>query len=173
MTDDFTPWLLTSGEAVLAQAKLAVDTITEGDIAAYPSLGPPVAELCDRLTIHLVTLGPNASSQKVMNETSGCAPGLSPILVGAWEVQLWRNCYPGLSVANGRITVPSLAALEQMSSGMYAQGQALYAGLVAGYTGGFPEMPACASKVLIGALAPLPPQGTAVGWRVPLTIEYG
>lgn len=168
-----TDWLYDSGDAVLATAKLAVDTAHAGDIASFVSLGKPVAVPCDRLSINLQNLQPDAGSQRQMASISGCSPGLYPTLVGNWEIQLWRSCYPSLSVQNDTILLPELESLVTANTDLYAQAQALYAAIIAGYAEGFPDLPACVDKVTFGALAPLEPQGKMAGWKVPVVIEYG
>jgi hypothetical protein len=150
------------GEAILGSAVLGLEPYlpTEGcneTFDTYVSMGQPVAEFCDALSVNLVSFGPSGTLR-----LSECSTGVWPDLVAEWRVELWENCYPTLDDAGNP---PTFDALHQVNEHIYAHGLALYNASLAGWLNKTATYPPKVQNVTFGPLTPAGPQGGAVGWK--------
>ena len=163
-------FLYDTGQAILAAALTGLEPFIPPDSCgqscdAFVSMGPPVAEFCDALSIHLLSYGP--TGQRVF--PSECADGAYPQQVAKWQVQLWENCYPGATTEGG----PSVELLDHVNEHVYAHGIATYVAVVSGWADKSIVLPPQVTSLTFGDLTPLGPQGLAVGWKFDVAAVVG
>lgn len=138
----------------------------------YVSMGPPVAEFYDALTIHLVRYGPTVQAGR-MDGMAACNTGVYPQQEALWTLRLWENQYPAAEEQDDQIIVPAPERLHAVNEWLYAHGIAIYNAVVAAAAAGSLGLPPVVSKARIGDLTPLGPQGLAAGWGFNVTTVIG
>lgn len=178
--DSECPWLWQTAEALRDAALVGlapyippVDSGCEDDFATYISMGQPVAEMRDGLSVNLVnvTMEPDSARQKA--RFSGCGDRFHPALQATWNIELWENGYPVVEKAGGGWVVPAPDLLTAVNQHVYTHGIAMYAALHAAQADNTLDLPANTSRVTVGQMVPLPPLGAAVGWRIGVVTVHG
>lgn len=174
-------FLVLIGEALLTAGLVGLAPYlppTEGPCAdpfsSYVSMGPPVAEFYDALSVHLVSYGQTPESTGRLNRIPDNPPGVYPMNQAVWRVSLWENQYPAVQVEGDEIIYfPTPEAIHAVNRHVYAHGIAAYdATQTAIYHGGIrDDLPAKVEKVTLGTMFPLGPQGMAVGWAWDVVTE--
>lgn len=172
-------WLADAGAEVLAAALDGLLPFIpptggpcEDTFDTYLSMGPPVAEQYDALSIYLLRLGPTPTAATRMAANGSC-DGIYPKLQAQWEVQLWLNCWPQARRVEDHFVLPAPEKLSNAAEWMLAYGIATYNSTMLASIGDTWEMPAQITNVSIGDLTPLGPQGQAVGWKFPISMVVG
>ena len=137
----------------------------------YVSMGPPVAEFYDALSIHLVSFGaPPARRAPASSNT-----GVWPVQVAEWDMRLWENVYPvPRSAGEGVIAVPPPAEYQAVNRHVYAHGTAIHNALTTAQVANTLGLPRWVDKVTIGALKPISSalgESGAVGWKIEVATE--
>lgn len=158
------------GEAILALGLVGLEPFLPTDECGYDfhtylSMGKPVAEFYDALSIHLADFGPDPRAT-----INACASGLWPTLIATWQVELWENCYP---VVDDNGIPPTADELNRVNRFVYAHGLAVYNAVLAGWLNKTGIFPPAVDGIRFGPMQPLGPQGTAVGWKFTVTTELG
>ena len=158
------------GEAILALGLVGLEPFLPVgecgyDFHTYLSMGRPVAEFYDALSVHLTDFGPDQRTS-----ISSCASGVWPTLIATWQVELWENCYP---VVDDNGIPPTADELNRVNRFVYAHGLAVYNALLAGWLNKTGIFPPAVGQIRFGPLQPLAPQGAAVGWKFTVITELG
>ncbi len=169
-------FLYDTAEALLAAAADGLDPFLPpadcDTFDTYVSMNAPVAEFYDALSIHLVRYGATNSAAN-MGNLAACNPGVYPQQRADWTIRLWENQYPAAEETDEQIVVPSPDRLSAVNEWLYAHGIAIYNAVVAGAVAGSLGLPPQVSKVLVGDLTPLGPQGASAGWSFNVTTVIG
>ena len=174
-------WLAAAGNEILSAALDGLAPFippTSGPCAdtfeTYLTMGPPVAEFYDALSVHLETFGPTPSAVRAREATS-CPSGLFPQQQARWVVTLMENCWPPARREGETIHVPPPEDLNAAAEWSYAHGIAMYEAVVTAMVKNSWEMPTQVTSVVVGDLKPVgpQPQGLAVGWRFPVDTVIG
>lgn len=143
----------------------------------YVSMGQPVAELYDALSVYLVSYGLTPESSGWQGRHSRDVLGVSPQFQAVWDMALLENCYPVAEKnAEGDIIyLPTADALHDVNRYVYAHGIGAYDALSVAITQGTLPNPVGPTgrprveKHQLGPMLPQGPQGAAVGWRWQIT----
>lgn len=154
--------------AELLDASAAALATTPGGApgSRYVSMGPPVYDCCDLLTVHAAETTP-----VVMAESGSQAmPQLRPAVPMVGLVVTALRCYPIIE-GGVSIGVPNAATLGAVSRDLYGDGWTLlfYLRGLARSNRLFADRPCRA--VAIGPLAPTPTQGGCAGWTVTVVVQ--
>lgn len=177
-------FLFQTGEAILLAALIGLgpylpdpDGPCAEEFATYVSMGPPVAEFYDALSIYLVSYDQTAESKARMARVTDNPRHVLPVFIATWRMSLWENSYPAAEkTPDGElISYPSPQQLHAVNASVYAHGIAAYDALAVSIYAGSQtireDMPRQIEKITVGGMRPLGPQGTAVGWGWDVTTE--
>lgn len=171
-------WLGETGAELLATALSGLlpfipdENCTNDTFDTYLSMGPPNAERYDALSIYLVRYGMSPQGATQWTRLGACS-NIYPQMQAVWEVQLWVNCWPGAKREGETLIVPAPEKLDVAAQWMLTYGVAIQNALTLAMVKGTWELPQQITKVTIGDLTPLGPQGLAVGWKIPVTTVVG
>lgn len=171
-------WLAEAGNEILGAALDGLaDFIPSGScddtFDTYLSMGPPVAERYDALSVYLQRFGPTPQAVNERARAGDCPPAIFPSQQALWQVTLWENCWPAARTEGETIIVPAPERLDAVAQHVYAHGIGMYEAVVAAMVNNTWNMPEQVTLVTVGDMTPLGPQGLAAGWTFPVTMKVG
>lgn len=163
--------LADTGEAILGAAVVGLEPFIPPDGCGPPfttllSLGQPIAEFHDALSVWLVSFGPTPQPPK----NFGCGEGVWPTLRAEWRVELWENCYPTFTEQG---TIPTPDEIHAINRHAYAHGLGVYNAAMQGWINKTVPWPSRINSIEYGPLLPSPPQGGSFGWKFTVYTEFG
>lgn len=140
------------------------------DFEAFISLNQPSVDQCDVLIAWLVSYAPTGSDTATQRR-SASGQLFAPQWMATWQFELWEAAYP-IPEGSEQIRLPSTEDLHEVNRHIYAHGYAMYHAVTAATAAGtvYPDGVDC-SRVIIGQLVPLGPQGGCAGWRFTVDAE--